>query len=238
MTLKPWHWASIGLTTLILMPLLWFLLAYAGLPRLWSHHEHKLLGERDALTSYTAQDIPGDPINLRIHGTAAAIAVAYRHAGWSRADPVSLRTGAKIGWSVVAGRAYPNAPVSPLFVQDRVQDFAFEKEEGASADRRHHVRFWRVGPDDWLAAASFDRGVGLSLFTLQVTHHIGPDIDAERALSSQVLRGCGARREQTRSARLPPGRWHRNGGGDRYHTDGRIAVLRLERLACGDKPNV
>lgn len=232
MRLKPWHWWSIALAMIIYIPLAWFILAYAGLPRLWSHHEHKLIGQNDAITSYTAQDIPGDPINLRIRGRKDAIVAAYRHAGWSLADPVSLRTGARIGLSVIAGRPYPNAPVSPLFVQDRMQDFAFERDEGASADRRHHVRFWQIGTDDWLAAATFDRGVGLSLFTLQITHHIGPDIDTERALSSALLQACGAFPQPPQSMRLPPGTWHRNGGGDRYHTDGSIAVLRLQRPTC------
>ena len=33
---------------------------------------------------------------------------------------------------------------------------------------------------DWLAAGTFDRAVGLSLFTLQVTHRIDADTDIER----------------------------------------------------------
>lgn len=232
MTLRPRHWIAIAIGTLAATLLLWFLLAYAGLPHLWSHHEHRKIGQRDAITSYTAQDIPGDPINLRVYGSEAAITAAYRNAGWSRADPVSLRTGAAIGLSVLTGRSYPNAPVSPLFVQDRIQDFAFEKDVGVDADRRHHVRFWRVGPDQWLAAATFDRGVGLSLFTFQITHHIGADIDAERALSVAVLRRCGAMLEGTESMRLSPGLHHRNGGGDPYVTDGRIAIMRTDQATC------
>lgn len=232
MTLRPRHWIAIAIGILAATLLLWFLLAYAGLPRLWSHHEHRKIGQRDAMTSYTAQDIPGDPINLRIYGSEAAITAAYRSAGWSRADPVSLRTGAAIGLSVLTGRPYLAAPVSPLFVQDRVQDFAFERDVGSNADRRHHVRFWRVGPNQWLAAATFDRGVGLSLFTYQITHHIGPDIDAERALSVAVLRRCEAVVEGTASMRLPPGRHHRNGGGDKYETDGRIAIMHLHQQTC------
>lgn len=33
---------------------------------------------------------------------------------------------------------------------------------------------------DWLAAASYDTAVGLSFFTLQVTHRIDANIDIER----------------------------------------------------------
>ena len=51
---------------LLLLPCLWFALAYAGLPRLWSHHEHKLKAGREEIVSHSAQDIPGDPINLAL----------------------------------------------------------------------------------------------------------------------------------------------------------------------------
>ena len=32
----------------------------------------------------------------------------------------------------------------------------------------------------WLGSVTFDRDVGLSRYTGQVTHHIAPDVDAER----------------------------------------------------------
>ncbi len=38
----------------------------------------------------------------------------------------------------------------------------------------------RDGAPLWLGSASFDKGVGLSHDTGQITHHIGPDVDAER----------------------------------------------------------
>ena len=87
---------------------------------------------------------------------------------------------------VLLHRPYPTAPVSPLFYDGRREDLAFQKPDGTSPARRHHVRFWRVldsgeeGPPVWLGAATFDRSVGLSRYTGQVTHHIGADIDAER----------------------------------------------------------
>ena len=45
-----------------------------------------------------------------------------------------------------------------------------------------------------MGAATFDRGVGLSRYTRQVTHHIAPDVDAERdtllADLAAALDGC------------------------------------------------
>jgi len=230
--LKPWHWYSITALMLLAVPLLWFVMAYGELPHLWSKHEHKVIGARDQIQSYTGQDIPGDPISLHVHGTRAAIECAFRRAGWSLADPVNLPSAIRIGTSVVLGQPYPQAPVSPLYVQDAKQTMAFEKEEGKSADQRHHVRFWQVGNGDWLGAASFDRGVGVSLFTLQVTHHIGPNVDAERDMAGKLLTAGGARSAGTEDNRIAPNQWHRNGGGDRYRTDGRINVYTLPATGC------
>jgi hypothetical protein len=230
--LKPWHWYSITFALLLLVPLLWFALAYAGLPRLWSHHEHKKIGARDQIQSYTAQDIPGDPINLHLKGDEKSITCAFTRAGWSVADAVSLRSAIRIGTSVVLHQPYPKAPVSPLFVQDQVQRTAFEKDEGSSADKRHHIRIWQIGPDDWLGAATFDRGVGLSLFTLQITHHIGPDVDADRDAAGNLLVASGATPGAPESSRIAPNQWHRNGGGDRYRTDGQIHSFTLPAGNC------
>ncbi|WP_174293184.1 LssY C-terminal domain-containing protein [Sphingomonas bacterium] len=225
--LRPWHWLVVAALSLLALLLLWVGIAYGGLPRLWSRHEHKRIGRRDELISYTAQDIPADPINLRLKGDAAAIGCAFDRAGWTLADNVSVRSAVKIAASVVLHRAYPAAPVSSLYVHDKVQDLAYQLDEGSSADRRHHVRLWQVAPGDWLAAATYDRGVGLSLFTLQITHHIGRDVDAERAAIGTLVTASGARLLGTESSRLPPGKWHRNGGGDRYRTDGLIQIYSL-----------
>ena len=65
-------------------------------------------------------------------------------------------------------RPYRDAPVSNLYYQGRREDLAFEKPIGASADRRNHVRYWKVldqGEEKrpvWLGAATEDRGVGVS----------------------------------------------------------------------------
>jgi hypothetical protein len=225
--LRPWHWIVIHLAMIAGLLLFWFGIAYGGLPRLWSRHEHKKIGSRDQIVSYTAQDIPADPINLHLIGTAEQIDCAFHKAGWTRADDVSMRSAVKIAASVLLNHSYPDAPVSSLYLHDRVQDLAYEQDEGRSADKRHHVRFWRIGPDDWLAAATYDRGVGLSLYTLQVTHHIGHEIDPERDAIGRLVVSNGGRQIGRTSSRLPPGQWHRNGGGDRYRTDGMIEVLRL-----------
>jgi LssY C-terminus len=230
--MKAWHWVTLGVAAVIGALIVWLLLAYGALPRLWSKHEHKLIGERDQIISYTSQDIPADPINLRIKGSRESITCAFRRGGWTQADPLSLRSSLGIVSSVVLRRSYPAAPVSSLYFQDRLQDLAFEIDDGRTAQRRHHVRLWRIGPHDWMGAATFDRGVGLDLYTLQVTHHIGPDVDGERDRVGGLLEQSSGHYIGSLPSRLTPGVWHRNGGGDRYRTDGLIESYALGPVAC------
>jgi hypothetical protein len=151
-------------------------------------------------------------------------------AGWAPADPVTLKTSIAIAGSVIFDRPYRDAPVSPLFYEGRKQDFAFEKAAGRSADRRNHVRFWltldKIPPDRdvWLGSATFDRGAGVSHYTGQITHHIAPDIDAERNLLVADLTTAKMLTETYHVAGVGPTLNGRNGGGDRYYTDGEVTI--------------
>lgn len=230
--LRPWHVIAITFGLFLFLLILWLVLAYGELPRLWSGHEHRKVGPRDEIVSYTSEDIPADPINLHLVGSPEAVKCVFRKAGWSLADPLSGRSALGIVASVILLRPYPQAPVSSLYFRDRLQDLAFEKDEGRTAHRRHHVRLWRIGPDDWAGAATYDRGVGLALFTLQVTHHIGPNVDSERDRLGTVLEKAGAHYLGSMPSRIPSGRWQRNGGGDHYITDGIIKTYALNPGSC------
>jgi hypothetical protein len=225
--LKTRHWVLLAALILLGVPLLWLALAYGGLPKLWSHHERKKMGSRTELISYTAQDLPADPINLRLTGDEPSILCAFKRAGWSLADSLSLSSSIRIASTVLSRHPYPSAPVSPLYFQDRQQDLAFELEEGASAKKRHHVRLWHLDSRDWLAAASFDKGVGLSLYTLQITHHIGPDVDAERRRIANLVVAAGGKAVGDIASGVTSAKRHRNGGGDHYTTDGTVLALML-----------
>lgn len=209
-------------------------IAYLVLPWAWRHYErrrvpHPAWPEAPRCT-VTHNDIPGDPLNLALIGTAEQLAAAMVAAGWDPVDPTSLRTGMRIAEDVLINRPYPDAPVSNLFVWGRRQDLAFEQPLGVSPRHRHHVRFWRSPAVDhrarhlWLGAATFDRGVGFSHDTWQITHHIDPDIDAERDKVIADLRQA----ERLADLHYAPGigatQHGRNGGGDPYFTDGRMAT--------------
>jgi LssY-like putative type I secretion system component LssY len=211
----------------------YLLLAYVILPALWIHHEREPGLASLPMVTRTADGIPGDALNVGLVGSEEDVLRAMHAAGWYPADPITLRTSVEIVGSVVLDRPYHDAPVSPLYYEGKKQQLAFEKPEGTSADRRHHVRFWQVlekgtdGRPVWLGSVTFDRGVGLSHDTGQVTHHIAPNIDAERDLLMRDLRDAGMVQNFFQISGTGPTLFGRNGEGDPYYTDGEIDVATL-----------
>jgi hypothetical protein len=208
-------------------------LAYIALPAAWTHFDHQKGLAAFTMVTQTGQGIHGDPINVGLVGTREDVLCAMHAAGWYPADPITLRSSLKIVGSVVLDRPYRDAPVSNLFYQGRREDLAFEQPDGKSADRRHHVRFWEVlaqgdeGRPVWLGAVTFDRGVGLSRYTAQVTHHIAPDIDAERDRLTDDLKMAKVVAAIYEVSGIGPTLNGRNGEGDLFYTDGEIKISRL-----------
>ncbi|MBR0869598.1 LssY C-terminal domain-containing protein [Bradyrhizobium tropiciagri] len=219
---------------LLLLVLAGYLLAaYLLLPLYWTHYEHQKGLANLPMVTRTAQDIPGDPMNVSLIGDSTDVICAMHKAGWYPADPITLRSSIAIVGSVLLDRPYKDAPVSNLFYLGRREDFAFEKPVGSSADRRNHVRFWKVldqGEEKrpvWLGAATLDRGVGVSHYTGAVTHHIAANLDAEREVLAGDLEAAGMVTAKYQVTGIGPTFNGRNGGGDLYFTDGEIWALRL-----------
>src|SRR3954452_13255045 len=174
---------------LLLVVLFWLVLAYLALPRLNRILSSIYVPDYFIGRTRTSDGLLGDPVNLAFRGEEAQVHAAMLTAGWTRADDLSLGSAWGIAWSTVLRHSYHRAPVSPLLLFGRHQDFAYQQEVLGNPSRRHHVRFWRC-PDgwllpggyrvDWLAAGTYDRAVGLSLFTLQITHKIEANTDIER----------------------------------------------------------
>jgi hypothetical protein len=208
-------------------------LAYIILPALWTHHEHQKGLAKLPMVTLTGQGIPGDAINVGLIGEQREIVCAMHAAGWYPADPITLRSSIEIVGSVLLERQYKDAPVSNLYYLGRREDLAFEKPVGNSPDHRNHVRYWKVldkgeeGRPVWLGDATFDRSVGVSAYTGAVTHHIGADIDAERAQLTADLQAVGMVDAKYQVTGIGPTVAGYNGGGDLYYTDGEVWVLRL-----------
>ncbi len=223
-----WHW-------LALLAGGYLVFAYLIVPALWKRHyeRHPALANTPRITR-TGSDLPADPLNVALVGTRADIEAAMGAAAWSPAAALGVRADLGIAESVLLDRPDPSAPVSTLYLFGRKEDLAFEQEVGDSARHRNHVRLWQAPQADdggaplWLGAATFDRGVGVSHDTGQITHHIGPDIDAERDTLMHDLVATGWVADHYQVPGVGPTQDGRNGGGDRYFTDGLmdIAVLR------------
>jgi hypothetical protein len=225
--------ARATILTAAIMAALYGIVAYLILPAAWAHYEHQQGLARKPMVTRTKQGIPGDALNVGLVGDKAAVIRAMHAAGWYPADPITLKSSLEIVDSVMLDRPYKDAPVSPLYYDGRVEDMAFEKPYGRSADRRHHVRFWQVldngaeGRPVFLGSVTFDRGVGLSHLTGQVTHHISPDIDAERDALIGDLNAARVVETIYQVTGIGPTLLARNGEGDSYWTDGEIWIARL-----------
>jgi hypothetical protein len=211
----------------------YLLVAYLILPKIGEvkARRHPDLADGARLT-HTKSGIPGDPLNIALVGSEAEVVAAMSAAGWRAADALGLLSDERIIVDTVLDKPDPVAPVSNLFLFGRKEDLAFEKPIGHSPRERNHVRFWRSGKTDqgrpiWIGAATRDVRVELSSNTREITHRISPDVDAERDL----LLG-----ELTEAKRVTGTRWidgfqkeltGRNGGGDPWHTDGRLPIASL-----------
>ena len=233
------------LRLLTLALVVWLLVAYTVAPMMWRRYakRHPALENAPRIT-HTVDGIRGDPLNVSLVGAEDELQAAMLAAKWYPADPITLRSSLRIATGTVFHRAYDTAPVSNLYLFGRKQDLAFEQPIGSDPRRRHHVRFWRseqlddAGRPLWLGAATLDKGVGLSHTEGEITHHISADIDDERdkVINDLTLAGHIVRSYWMDDFQQPPE--GRNGGGDAWHTDGRmeVGVMGTEKPAMETKP--
>lgn len=212
----------------------WAIIAYLALPRL-----HLILSSIYVPNYFfgrtrTGTGLLGDPVNVGLMGTEATVHAAMRTAGWTLADEITPKSVYKIIISTITRRSYPEAPVSALLLFGRRHDFAYQQEVDGSPGKRHHVRFWRC-PDgwllpgghrvDWLAAGTYDKSVGLSLFTLQITHKIDENTDEERDHIVNTVVKANAKVSVAVLKDFSSGYHARNGGGDAIKTDGDLPII-------------
>jgi hypothetical protein len=217
----------------------WVVLAYLLLPRIHTLLTVIYVPDYFIGRARTREGLLGDPVNLSLFGSAEQVHAAMRAAGWNRADEVSLTSGWRIVMSTILRRSYSDAPVSPLYLFGSIQDFTYQQEVAGNPAQRHHVRFWRAPdgwllpggiPTQWLAAGTYDRSVGLSLFTLQVTHKIDADTDVERDHIVSSVTAANPAAVVTVIRNFSTGYHAVNGGGDAIATDGDLPQIDLRAL--------
>jgi hypothetical protein len=236
---NPWRsFVERGGDVFLMALAVWAIVAYLAMPTLWKHRErrHPALEDAPRITK-TGALIPGDPLNLSFIGSEDDLVSAMHAAHWFPADPITLRSSLRIAEDSILHRAYEDAPVSNLYLFGRKEDLAFEKPAGKDPRERHHVRFWKSPTPDaqgrpcWFGAVTFDRSVGFSHTTGQITHHIAPDLDAERdALVADLQKVDRVDKLEWKDDFQLLGEG-RNGGGDLWKTDKRMAIVTLRHSA-------
>lgn len=230
---------SLGWWQVLTLLAFWVVLSYLTLPRL-----HRILSQIYVPNYFigrtrTSDGLLGDPVNLAWRGEEAQIHHAMKAAGWTLADDITAASTWGIIRSTLTKRSYPEAPVSPLLLFGRRQDFAYQQEVDGDPAQRHHVRFWKCPAGwllpgghrvDWLAAGTYDKSVGLSLFTLQFTHKIEENTDIERDYIVETVTAADPSIVVDHIEDFSTGYHSRNGGGDAIITDGDLPILEVDAV--------
>ena len=172
---------------------------------------------------------PQEPVNLVITAQSAGdLTAALEQAGWRSAVSPNIVTLSRAAWAVWTNQPDPNAPITPYFWQGMPNSMAFQKPTDAQTLRqRHHVRFWQsdivtpAGDAVFVGAASFDDGMDWG-----VTHHIAPDVDAERDFLVGDLIATGLFSVSAKFM-ATPAQSGQNFNGDPWFTDGDAVQLTL-----------
>jgi hypothetical protein len=215
---------------------IWLLLAYVILPHVYRWLSKVFLPDYFIGRTQAGDGMLGDPVNLAVIGSKQELLSGMIAAGWRQADKLNLKSSLRMIYAAITGAQYPSAPVSSLFLFGHKQNLAFEKDVGGNPRKRHHARFWATPQGwwlpggyqaDWLGAATFDKNVGLSLFTGQITHKIDSNVDKERDF---VVSGLQKNAAMIKWVEHFTSSYHsRNGGGDIIHTDGALPFVTLKK---------
>ncbi|MEH6451503.1 MAG: LssY C-terminal domain-containing protein [Psychromonas sp.] len=175
----------------------------------------------------------GDPLNLVIVGSLDDAFPAFIRRGWSPTEETWTGSVLHMMTSALAGERYRYAPISPLYLYGRSQDFALQKARD-NVHQRNHVRLWLSpmsyhGKPVWVGQVSRDIGTRFTIHSPYLTtHKIDPDVDEARIalqedmiysqtlVSLGMVKGVGAAPKDT-----PRGNLTR----DPYYTDGFRGVL-------------
>ena len=136
----------------------------------------------------TADGVLSDPVNLSVRGSEEKLHKAMTEAGWVLADDITPRSAWKWCLRCLVVVAIQMRQCRPHFclvggrillisrkltaIQGVVIMLGLAMPTGWLLPGGHRV--------DWLAAGTYDKSVGFSLFTFQFTHKIDENIDIER----------------------------------------------------------
>jgi len=216
--------------------ILWIIIAYILIPMI-----HRVLTKLYIPNYFigrirTVDGLLSDPVNLAFIGSEEDLHKAMQGAGWYLAHKLTPRSGFWTLFSAIKRQSYVSAPVSPGYLFNNKQNFTYQQNIKNKPFARHHVRFFKV-PDgwlmpggykvDWLAAGTFDRAIGFSYYTFQITHRITSDTDIERDHIIKTLVDTKDIKNVKVINNYFSAYHHHNGGGDSISTDGALPIIEL-----------
>ena len=176
----------------------------------------------------------GDLINVAFVGSRQQLLDAFTVAGWSTADPSTIKNYSRMYGAFNTMRDYSSAPVSTLLYRGNEPDLVFEKSLD-TVSKRHHARVWQAGIVDgqevWVGAATHDTGISFNLRTASFTHKIDENIDEERDKVSTdlIFAGCSPH-----VGPISRPEFAATGDKSSIGTDGAVAVLNLQSCSRRD----
>jgi hypothetical protein len=172
-----------------------------------------------------------EPLGLVIVARDDQLRDAVRQAGFTVADTLTPSRLLRTYWAGITNADDPTAPVTPTFLDTRLEDLAIQQQSlGHGVKARHHARLWRLpiltpgGCPVWGVTASLDDRVEWTLQTLFPNHHIAPAIDTERDYLANALANTAQLGDLGRYEFVAP-TLGTNAAGDPFFTDGKIALL-------------
>lgn len=196
-----------------------------------------------------------DPINIAIlTRNKAELQKVMQRAGWTQADPSTLKNNLREAYAMIFRRPYTAAPFSKLYLFGRPHDIGFQIQPGShpSPRHRHHIRLWKLSTDEtyhsrhdtfwhatlkslfhkkkevWIGAATYDIALfAVRVQNLQITHKIDHETTKERDFVIASLRTVGAVRHQSTINTGEPLSFRGQTFGVTITVDGNIEVVEL-----------
>jgi hypothetical protein len=172
-----------------------------------------------------------DLTNVLFIGSHDQLVTAFDAAGWTQANPASVR--GRITWIRAVAELHGDeaAPMSALLLNGAEPDMSWQKGLN-DVSKRHHIRLWReartwTGREIWIGAATRDIDFAYLRPGGKLTHKIEENVDQERDKVAYDLAftSCGSILDWTTRDDLP--RFASNATGDPITTDGRVVVLEM-----------
>jgi hypothetical protein len=184
------------------------------------------------LRSSTPQGQSADVVNLVFLGSRDQVHNAFKSAGWTGSDAVSMRAGLHILGAFVALKSYAHLPISRQSLGGKPSDAMWQKSFD-SFQKRDHLRIWSQpqtwqGQSAWASASIRETGAVFSFRSRKVIHHTDADLDVERekVVRDLTLAGCVDAVHNAPRAEMPL--YSLNATGDQMRTDGAVAVVQLK----------